>query len=162
MSGGLTTAAVILLGIAVVYVVLMALSAKRNRSKETIGTSKEHLWSDREHSFMGYPLSFTKYTLDDERLFVNRGFMVKTEDEVRLYRILDIKMKQDLFQQALGLGSIVIKSSDKSLGNYLIKNVAHPHEVKELLSETVEKQRKKSRVMSREFMGYDDGDDDET
>ncbi len=146
--------------IPIIYITLLVVSAKRNRKKKTIGTSVEHIWTDREHSFMGYPLSFTKYSLDKERLFVNRGFFIKTEDEVRLYRILDIKMKQNVIQQALGLGSIVIKSSDKSLGNYLIRDIAPPHEVKELISETVEEQRKKNRVTSREFMGYDDSEDD--
>ncbi len=153
--------ATFMIGILVAYIFLIIISAKRNRTMKTMGTSQEYIWSDREHSFMGYPLSFTKYTLDKERLFVNRGFLVRTEDEVRLYRILDIKMKQNLLQQALGLGSIVIKSSDKSLGNYLIRDIAHPREVKELLSETVEEQRKKNRVMSREFMGCDDNENDE-
>ena len=122
------------------------------------------LWSDRKRPIFGLPLSFTKYTLTEERLIINTGFLNLKEDECRLYRVLDIVLNRSLFQRMFGVGTISVQSSDKSLKNFEIKNVKKPKEFKELFSEQVEAVREKKRVVSREFMSDSDddfdGDDD--
>ena len=129
-------------------------------------TNVEILWKDRKRGFLGLPLSFTKYSLTKERLFVETGFINRVENEVRLYRILDVQMTRTLGQKMFGLGSINVHSSDASLKDFTIKNIKKPKYVKELLSELVEKQRDEKRVVNRELMassidddGLDDNDD---
>jgi conserved domain protein len=129
-------------------------------------TNVEILWKDRKRGFLGLPLSFTKYSLTKERLFVETGFINSVENEVRLYRILDVQMTRNLGQKMFGLGSINVHSSDASLKDFTIKNIKKPKYVKELLSELVEKQRDEKRVVNRELMassidddGLDDNDD---
>ena len=51
-------------------------------------------WTDRKRTLFGLPLSFTKYTLTEERFFIEKGFFNSTEDEVRLYRIQDVQLKR--------------------------------------------------------------------
>ncbi|RKW58146.1 MAG: PH domain-containing protein [Lachnospiraceae bacterium] len=130
-------------------------------------TNVEILWKDRKRGFLGLPLSFTKYSLTKERLFVETGFINSVENEVRLYRILDVQMTRNLGQKMFGLGSINVHSSDASLKDFTIKNIKKPKYVKELLSELVEKQRDEKRVVNRELMAssidddeLDDHDDD--
>ena len=53
----------------------------------------DYLWHDKKRTLFGLPLSFTKYSLSEERLFIEKGFLNKQEDEVRLYRIMDISLK---------------------------------------------------------------------
>lgn len=129
-------------------------------------TNVEILWKDRKRGFLGLPLSFTKYSLTKERLFVETGFINGVENEVRLYRILDVQMTRTLGQKMFGLGSINVLSSDASSKDFTIKNIKKPKYVKELLSELVEKQRDEKRVVNRELMassidddGLDDNDD---
>jgi hypothetical protein len=129
-------------------------------------TNVEILWKDRKRGFLGLPLSFTKYSLTKERLFVETGFINSVENEVRLYRILDVQMTRTLGQKMFGLGSINVLSSDASSKDFTIKNIKKPKYVKELLSELVEKQRDEKRVVNRELMassidddGLDDNDD---
>ena len=129
-------------------------------------TNVEILWKDRKRGFLGLPLSFTKYSLTKERLFVETGFINSVENEVRLYRILDVQMTRNLGQKMFGLGSINVHSSDASSKDFTIKNIKKPKYVKELLSELVEKQRDEKRVVNRELMassidddGLDDNDD---
>ena len=117
------------------------------------------LWSDRKRTIFGLPLSFTKYRLDADRLFIETGFLSKREDEVRLYRILDMSLTRSLGQRIFGVGTIRCCSADKTLGDFEIKNIKKPYEVKELLSEMVEKQRMEKRVSNREFMGHDSHDE---
>ena len=130
-------------------------------------TNVEILWKDRKRGFLGLPLSFTKYSLTKERLFVETGFINSVENEVRLYRILDVQMTRTLGQKMFGLGSINVLSSDASSKDFTIKNIKKPKYVKELLSELVEKQRDEKRVVNRELMAssidddeLDDHDDD--
>ncbi len=119
----------------------------------------EYLWNDRKRTLFGLPLSFTKYMLTEDRLFIEEGFLNKKEDEVRLYRIMDLSLKRSFGQRIFGVGTIHCCSADKSMGDFDIVSVKHPREVKEQLSELVEAQRDAKRVTNREYMNDDDHDD---
>lgn len=121
----------------------------------------DYLWSDRKRTLFGLPLSFTKYSMTDERLFIEQGFLNKKEDEVRLYRIMDVSLSRSFGQRMFGVGTIHCCSADKSMKDFDIVSIKHPKEVKEQLSELVEKQRDAKRVTNREFMSDShDMDDD--
>ena len=115
------------------------------------------LWHDRKRH-LGLPLSFTKYSMSEDRLFVETGLFNLEQNEVRLYRILDLQLKRSFGQRIFGVGSIIVSSSDKSLGTFEIRNIKHSANVKEMLSVQVEQQREEKRVYSRENM-LDDVDD---
>ncbi|MBQ1901062.1 MAG: PH domain-containing protein [Lachnospiraceae bacterium] len=119
---------------------------------------KVELWSDRKRH-LGLPLSFTKYTLREDKFIIDSGFLNLVQDEVRLYRILDVELVRPLGQRIFGVGTIRVHSSDRSLGDFEIQKVKDAARVKELLSEKVEEERQKKRVVSREYM--DDDVDDE-
>ncbi len=118
----------------------------------------EKIWRDRKRNWCGLPWTFTIYSFSEDRFFIESGFFTKKEDEVRLYRILDISMQRTLLQRIFGLSTILVNSSDKSLGNFEIKNIKNGPEIKEQLSELVEKVRTEKRVVGREYMM--DVDDD--
>ena len=121
----------------------------------------ELLWKDRKRTkFFGLPWTFTVYRLTEDRLLIKRGFFTTHEDEVRLYRILDISLKRTLLQKMFGLGSIICHSSDKTMGDFEIVNIKHSYDVKNLLSDLVEKERMSKRVTNREFMVDDECDFD--
>ncbi len=119
------------------------------------------IWSDRKRTIFGLPLSFTKYTLTDDRLFIQTGLFTTVEDEVRLYRILDVKLTRTLGQKIFGVGTIKVCSADKSLADFEITSVKNSAQVKEQLSELVEKNRVEKRVINRESMFDNDGDLDD-
>lgn len=118
------------------------------------------LWKDRKRTFLGLPWSFTRYSITSEKLLVDVGFLRRNEEEIRLYRILDITLRRSLCQRIFGIGTIHCCSADKSTPEFDIKNVKRPIEVKNLLSDLVETEREKKRVSSREFMMGDDMDGD--
>lgn len=120
-----------------------------------------YIWSDRKRTLFGLPLSFTKYRLTEDRLFIEKGFLSKKEDEVRLYRILDLSLNRSLGQRIFGVGTIHCYSADKSMKEFDILSVKKSKDVKEMLSEMVEKQRDLKHVTNREFMAYDDGENDD-
>ena len=122
----------------------------------------EYLWSDRKRTLFGLPLSFTKYMLSEERLFIEQGFLNKKEDEVRLYRIMDVSLTRSFGQRIFGVGTIHCCSADKTMGDFDILSVKKPKDVKEKLSQLIEAQRDAKRVTNREYMSEDDDhfDDD--
>ena len=117
-------------------------------------------WSDRKRTIFGLPWSFTKYKLTDDKLMVSTGIFSVNEEEMRLYRIMDVTLKRSFGERLWGLGTIHICSSDKTTPELDIKRVRQSSDVKEMLSDMVEAARKKNRVSAREFMSADDDDDD--
>ena len=59
-----------------------------------------NIWEDRKHH-LWFPLSFTKYTVGNGRLYVNSGFLSSREDECLLYRITDITLYRASYQRPL-------------------------------------------------------------
>ena len=59
---------------------------------ETI--TRNLIWKDRKRNILGMPFSFTSYSLTEERLFIETGFFNSVENEVRLYRILDVQLRR--------------------------------------------------------------------
>lgn len=119
----------------------------------------EALWRERKRWWCGVPWTFTVYSLDEERLHIESGFLNQRSDEVRLYRIMDIALTRTLSQRIFGLGTVHLSSSDKTLGNFALVNIKRPKELKELLSSLIEKQRDKKRVSTREFISSNEADD---
>ncbi len=119
--------------------------------------SIEQLWHDRKRYF-GLPLSFTRYSMSDDRLFVSVGFLNIKDDEILLYRVRDIDTSRSLWQRIFGVGTVVVASSDKTMPNLVLKNIKDPIFVKELIHKQVEECKIKRRVRFGEIMTDGDGD----
>ena len=120
----------------------------------------EVIWKDRKRPFLGLPWSFTKYELTEQKLIINKGFLNVSEEEVRLYRFVDVTMTQTLGQRIFGVGNLHCETNDRSSGNFVIELVKNPRQVKEILSDAVDAERDRKRVSVREFMAdMDDGAD---
>ena len=120
---------------------------------------KQFIWKDRRRR-MGMPLSFTRYALSEDRLFLSVGFFSVKDDELLLYRVRDITTRRSLWQRLFGVGTVTVISSDKSQPTLVLKNIKRPLEVKELIHERVEEMKLQRRVRVGEIMGtYADEDD---
>ena len=118
----------------------------------------EQLWHDRKRYF-GLPLSFTRYALSDDRLFISVGFLNIKDDEILLYRVRDIDTSRSLWQRLFGVGTVTVMSSDKTMPTLVLKNIKDPIFVKELIHKQVEEMKIQRRVRFGEIMTADaDGD----
>ena len=125
-----------------------------------MSVSIEYLWKDRKRYF-GLPLSFTRYSLSEDRLFVSEGFLNLKDDEVLLYRVRDIDTRRSLWQRIFGVGTVTVVSSDKTMPNLVLKNIKDPVKVKELIHKQVEEMKIQRRVRFGEIMGTDLDNDNE-
>ena len=118
------------------------------------------VWKDTRRPIFGLPLSFTKYRLLEDKLLIDTGFLSTKQEEVKLYRIMDVTLNRTFIQRIFGVGTIHCCSADKTTPEFDIKDIKKSFEVKEMLSKMVEEQRDKKRVSGREFFANHDDDDD--
>lgn len=119
------------------------------------------IWKDRKRYF-GLPLSFKRYAISDDRLFLSQGFLNIKDDEILLYRVRDLSLSRTLGQRIFGVGTIEVTSSDKTLPILRIQNIKDPAAVKELIHNQVEEMKIRRRVRVNEISSCsDDFDEDQ-
>ena len=111
--------------------------------------------------FFGLPWTFTKYTLNPKKLLINTGLLTSVENEILLYRVMDITVKRSLMQKIFRLGSIQVISSDKTCPNLEIKNIRNVTQFREALSEYIEESRRQYRMRAGEIIDDYDGPGDD-
>lgn len=115
---------------------------------------EEVKWSEKKRwTLFGLPWTFTTYSLTESKILIDSGIVVLRQEEILLYRVLDITMTMNLFQRMFKLGTIRIRSADQSTPYLELKNIPNTKKVKNMLSKYVEAAKDKKRVGSSELMG---------
>ncbi len=122
-------------------------------------TNESRLWQDRKHYF-GLPISFTVYSLSEDRLFRETGLLSREYEEVLLYRVRDITLKRSFSQMIFGVGTITLDTSDRSTPEFKIINVKAPKQVKELIHQLVEDAKLRRGFRFGEYDGAHDCPED--
>ncbi len=130
--------------------------------EENVTGSNEIVMEERKRwGFFGIPWTFTKYTLTRKKLIFTKGFFKTTENEILLYRIVDLTYTRTLTQKMFGLGTVTVYSHDKTTPTLEIKNIRHSREFREKLSDTVEKDRIRMKMRQSELIDVDSNFDDD-
>ena len=106
------------------------------------------VWKDRKRPIFGLPLSFTKYKLLEDKILIDTGILSIKQEEIKLYRIMDVTLNRSIWQRIFNVGTIHCCSGDKSTPEFDIKDIKNAFEVKELLSKMIEKERDKKKIPS--------------
>ncbi len=154
---------VVLAAVVVVMIIILIVKLKLKKKRlaatdtETEGSNKGkkrvYEWKDRRRLAIGLPWTFDRFRLTKEKLLIVTGFFNIKEEEIKLYRVIDLELTKTFGQRIFGMGTVVVKSSDKTLPQAILKNIKHPNYVKDLISELVEKERMAKRVINSEMMG---------
>jgi uncharacterized membrane protein YdbT with pleckstrin-like domain len=97
------------------------------------------------------------YEVTDERLVIRRGIIMKSVDEIELYRIKDVRIDFSLINQIAGIGRITIASSDETTrdGDLVIRDIQKAQERRERLRRLVDTARQKRRVREVDMVHED-------
>lgn len=117
----------------------------------------ELLWKDRKRH-LGMPLSFTRYSMTEDRLYLVTGVLNMKEEEILLYRIRDVTLKRSLIQRLFGEGTVCIRSSDLSVPHLDLVNIRRSKEIKDLISDKVEDAKNRRRMRTTELIDDPDAD----
>ncbi len=114
-------------------------------------------WKDRKRYF-GMPISFTQYFILEKegewlKLFCETGFLSTHFEEVQLYKIEDFSINQTLGDKMFGVGTITIKSNDKTAPIFKVLRVKQPYKVYDLLAKLVARDRRDRNFRWGEFQG---------
>lgn len=122
---------------------------------------QELIWKDRKRYF-GLPLSFTRYSIRGMRFYISKGLIKIEENELLLYRIMDIKLNRTVRDRIFRVGTITLFTVDKTDSIIKITRIKKPARVRDLISKMVEEERTKVRVRGKEIFGVgDDNSDDD-
>jgi len=72
-------------------------------------------------------LKYTIYTLTDQRIIIQTGIFSRSIESIELYRIKDIKMNASFTQRLVGIGNIMMVSSDKSTPSISLSGFYNPN-----------------------------------
>lgn len=112
---------------------------------------------------LGQPISFTSYRIEDGLLIKRQGIFNIQENQIQLYRVIDVELKQDFIDNLVNQGTIILRSNSK-YDNITLENVGNPREVKALINEEIAEQRRNQNIRTNEMvannidvdMDYDD------
>lgn len=85
-----------------------------------------------------------RYWLTVDRLFIRRGVLNVTTDQMELIRVDDIRVRQNPIDLLFGIGNVeVIATSDSTDGDVTLTGVADPMRVAELIRTGMQTQRRR-------------------
>ncbi len=76
-------------------------------------------------------LRSTTYTVTNQRVLIEHGIFTKTVDEIDLRYIADSQFFQTFVDRILGIGNVMLISSDANTPRYVLRSVKDPRAVRE-------------------------------
>ncbi|MGN0576299.1 MAG: PH domain-containing protein [Ruminococcus sp.] len=116
-----------------------------------------YVWTDKKRTFLGLPISFTRYFLTETKFITRTGFLNVDEDEIDLYKITDKKIRLPLGQRLVGCGTIIIYSKDTDTPSKEVKCIKKPRQVSELIDKYLTIMRDKYGIRGRDLMNLNGG-----
>ncbi|MDY0145631.1 MAG: PH domain-containing protein [Kiritimatiellia bacterium] len=99
-----------------------------------------------------YLVASTRYQLTTQRLFVHRGLVAKHVEEVELFRIKDVTLTQGVLERLLGVGQVVVLSTDDTTPRLELKGLRQPLQVKEQIRTAFRAARRHEGMRTTEFI----------
>lgn len=112
---------------------------------------EQELWTGRPSWLMSPGKALTqRYRLTNLRLIVTYGLISRRTEEVDLFRVNDVSVKQNPLERILGRGDVTVFSADSSTRQLVLHNVANQDEVKDTIRRAAREERDRRRVLVRE------------
>lgn len=109
------------------------------------------LWEGRPSKLWSPRMALTnRYRLTNQRLIVEFGFIGRRTEEIDLFRVNDVGVKQNPFERMVGIGDIYIASADTTTPHRYMHNIKDSVRIKDLLREVARQERHRRRVLVRE------------
>lgn len=98
--------------------------------------------------FLGLPWTFTIYTVKDDMITIDKGFLNKQQDDCYMYKVQDVELIRSIWERMVGLGTVRCFTGDTTDKELQIKHVRHAKEIKDFIFDASEKARIKRRTVN--------------
>ena len=111
--------------------------------------------------FLGLPWTFTKYTIAEDLITINAGFLKVEENDCYMYKVQDVKLTATVLERIFGLATITCYTGDVTDKELKLVHIKHAKEIKSYLLKASEEARIKRRTLNMQDIGasVDDIDD---
>lgn len=98
--------------------------------------------------FLGLPFTFTKYTVKDDSVTINKGFFTKIENDCYMYKIQDVTLQQSFFERIVKIGTIVCYTGDTTHPELRLEHIRNSRTIKDFILKASEEARLKRRTIN--------------
>lgn len=124
-------------------------SGPTNAKVKTVTIEGKNMYTERKRwLFLALPFTFTKYTITDDVLTINKGLLRTTENDCYMYKITDVELLVGFWERLAGLGTIRCITGDKTHPELYVEHVLHAKEIKNFILEKSEAARIKRRTVN--------------
>lgn len=109
--------------------------------------------------FFGLPFTFTVYTIKEDLITVQEGFLNRKENDCYMYKVQDVELIRSFGERIFGLGTVKCYTGDTTDKELYITHVKNSKEIKDFILEASEEARMKRRTMNMLNIGADDLED---
>lgn len=109
--------------------------------------------------FGGLPFTFTVYTVKEDMITIQEGFLNKRENDCYMYKVQDVELIRSFGERIFGLGTVKCYTGDTTDRELLLVHVKNSRAIKEFILGASEEARMKRRTMNMLNIGAGDIDD---
>ncbi len=110
--------------------------------------------------FLGLPFTFTVYTVKEDMITVQKGFLNRTENDCYMYKVQDVELQRTLGERIFGLGTVKCYTGDTTDPELYLTHIRNSKEIKDFILEVSETARQKRRTLNMLDIGADGADVD--
>lgn len=132
-------------------------SAMRNEDRYISGEGTDMIkFVERKRwVFLGLPFTFTVYTVKEDLITVQKGFLNKKENDCYMYKVQDVELLRSLGERIFGLGTVKCYTGDTTDPELYLTHIRNAKEIKDFILEVSEKARQKRRTLNMLDIGAD-------
>lgn len=105
--------------------------------------------------FLGLPFTFTKYTVKEDSITIDRGLLKTIEDDCYMYKIVDVRHTATLFEKMFKLGTVVCYTGDTTDKELKLEHIKNSKAIKDFIFDASEAARIKRRTINTLDIGSD-------
>lgn len=104
--------------------------------------------------FFGLPFTFTTYTVKEDMITIDTGFLNKQENDCYMYKVVDVKLNTSFWERVFKLGTISCYTSDSTDPHLTISHIRNAKAIKNFILEQSEAERMKRRTLNTQNIGH--------
>lgn len=122
---------------------------EENKAEESVqgGEGKEYVERKR-WVFFGLPFTFTKYTVNEEVITINEGFLSTKENDCYLYKVQDVELHTSLGERIFKLGTVACYTGDNTHPQLFLTHIKNAKEIKNYILKASEEARRRRRTLN--------------